>query len=50
MAYVLHQNTRRAAEIAVDAMITQLEGGQPDFPILPVEIITKENILGMAFE
>ncbi|MEP3277418.1 MAG: LacI family DNA-binding transcriptional regulator [Stappiaceae bacterium] len=50
MDYVLHQNMRRAAEISVNAMISDLESRQAEFPILPVEIITKENILGMTFD
>jgi LacI family transcriptional regulator len=50
MDYVLHQNMRRAAEISVNAMISELEGLPTQYPILPVEIITKENILGMTFE
>jgi hypothetical protein len=40
---------RRAAELAVEAMIAVLEQRTPEFPVLPVEIITRENILGMTF-
>lgn len=49
MDFVLHQNMRRAAELTVQAMIAHLEHRPPDYPILPVEIITRENILGMTF-
>lgn len=49
MDYVMHQNMRRAAEVAVQAMISELEHRAPDFPILPIEIITRENILGATF-
>ena len=49
MHYVLHQNMRRAAELAVEVMIAQLEHRIPQLPILPVEIITRENILGTTF-
>ncbi len=49
MDYVLHQNMRHAAELAVETMIAELEGRPGDIPILPIEIITRENILGMTF-
>ncbi|NVO57924.1 LacI family DNA-binding transcriptional regulator [Rhodobacteraceae bacterium B1Z28] len=47
--YVLHQNMRRAAELAVQVMIAELEHQKPIIPILPTEIITRENILGTTF-
>lgn len=49
MEYVLHQNMRRAAELAVAVMISDLEHKPVDIPILPIEIITRENILGTTF-
>jgi len=49
MDYVLHQNMRKAAELAVEAMIAELENRPADFPILPIEIVTRENILGITF-
>lgn len=49
MNYVLHQNMRRAAELAVEALIARLENRVVEFPILPIEIITRENIIGMTF-
>ena len=49
MDFILHQNMRRAAELAVEALIAVLEQRTPEFPVLPVEIITRENILGMTF-
>lgn len=49
MDYVLHQNMRKAAELAVDALIAELERRPAEFPILPVEIVTRENILGVTF-
>jgi LacI family transcriptional regulator len=49
MDYVLHQNMRLAAELAVEAMISALEHRTGNIPILPIEIITRENILGTTF-
>lgn len=49
MHYVLHQNMRLAAELAVDAVISALEHRPGRIPILPIEIITRENILGTTF-
>ena len=40
---------RLAAELAVEAMISALEQRTGNIPILPVEIITRENILGTTF-
>ncbi|WP_159436445.1 LacI family DNA-binding transcriptional regulator [Pseudovibrio sp. Tun.PSC04-5.I4] len=49
MDAVIHQNMSRAAQKSVDALIASLNNKpiQPD--ILPVEIITKENIWGATF-
>ncbi|MEM7290884.1 MAG: LacI family DNA-binding transcriptional regulator [Pseudomonadota bacterium] len=49
MHYVLHQNMRFAAEATVNALIAYLENREPSFPVLPIEIITRENILGATF-
>ncbi len=49
MDVVLHQNMRQAAGKAVDALICHLEHRRVKPEILPVEIITRENIQGATF-
>jgi len=49
MDVVLHQNMRRAAGQAVDALIAHLEHRDFQPGILPVEIITCENLQGATF-
>jgi len=49
MDVVLHQNMRRAAGQAVDALIAHLEHRDFQPGILPIEIITCENLQGATF-
>lgn len=49
MDVVLHQNMRRAAGQTVAALIAHLEHRRFQPEILPVEIITRENIQGATF-
>ena len=49
MDIVMHQNMRLAASQAVTAMIAHLENRPFVADILPVEVITRENIAGITF-
>lgn len=49
MDVVLHQNMRRAAGQTADALIAHLEHRRFQPEIMPVEIITRENIQGATF-
>ena len=49
MDIILHQNMRRAASQAVEAMIAHLENRPFSADRLPVEVITRENIAGITF-
>jgi LacI family transcriptional regulator len=49
MDIVMHQNMRRAASQAVTSMIAHLENRPFVADILPVEVITRENISGITF-
>ena len=47
MDIIMHQNMRMAARYTTDALIARLENRPFDLPVLPTEIITRENIPGM---
>ena len=49
MDIVMQQNMRRAASQAVTSMIAHLENLTFVTNILPVEVITRENISGITF-
>ena len=49
MDALLHQDMRRVARQAVEALVARLERRTFRTDVLPVEIITRENILGATF-
>ena len=49
MDVVLHQNLRRAARQAADVLVAHLEHRRLQPPVLPVEIITRENVPGGSY-
>lgn len=49
MDIVIHQNMQRIAELAVQAMIGLLENRPARIGMVPVEVITRENISGATF-
>lgn len=49
MDVVVHQNMRRVAEQAVQTLIARLENRHYKTEMIPIEIITRENILGATF-
>ncbi|WP_075701451.1 LacI family DNA-binding transcriptional regulator [Pseudovibrio brasiliensis] len=49
MDAVIHQNMRRAARKSVDALLASLNNRPIHPDILPVEVITKENIWGATY-
>ncbi|MCV0425057.1 MAG: LacI family DNA-binding transcriptional regulator [Roseibium sp.] len=49
MDLVLHQNMKRAAGRAVDALIARLENRSYQIRLIPTEIITRENMMGATF-
>ena len=48
MSAVIHQDIRRAAELAIEALTYAPDGRPPAIDHLPVEIIVKENLMGRA--
>lgn len=49
MDIVIHQNMRRIAEQAVQTLIAKLENRPYQAEVVPVEVITRENINGATF-
>ncbi|WP_424942118.1 LacI family DNA-binding transcriptional regulator [Aliiroseovarius crassostreae] len=49
MDVVVHQNMRRVAEQTVQTLIARLENRSYEMEMIPVEVITRENILGATF-
>lgn len=49
MDVVVHQNMRRVAEQSVQALIALLENRDYEMEMIPVEVITRENIQGATF-
>ncbi len=49
MDVIMHQNMKRAAGRAVDALIARLEHRPYQIKLISTEIITKENIMGVTF-
>ena len=50
MDLLLHQNMRQIAGQAVEALIARLEQRAFQTTVMPVEIITRENMLGVTFD
>lgn len=49
MDLILHQNMKRAAGRAVDALIARLENRPYQIKLIPTEIISRENMMGVTF-
>ena len=49
MDVVVHQNLLRVAEMAMRALIAKLENKQYNMELIPVEVITRENIVGATY-
>jgi LacI family transcriptional regulator, galactose operon repressor len=49
MDLILHQNMKRAAGRAVDALIARLENRPYQIKLIPTEIVTRENMMGVTF-
>lgn len=49
MQFVLHQDMRRVARQAVEAMIGSLEHRDIDTHLVPVEVVTRENINDLSY-
>ncbi len=49
MDIVLHQNLSRVADLAVQTLVAKLENREYEMALIPVEVITRENITGIAY-
>lgn len=49
MDIVIHQNMQRIADLAVRTLIARLENRPTQVEMVPVEVITRENITGATF-
>lgn len=49
MDIVLHQNLSRVADLAVQSLVAKLDNQEYEMALIPVEVITRENIIGTAY-